>query len=172
MRYRAAKFMFCVALIAITVMPLASQTPPAQKPSFEPVTIKPAAYGQSVKKLISYGYLVRDFQIVGGPDWAGTDLWDIQSKTVEGNAPPPPIADLTPPGPFALMVQSILQEYFQLKIHREVRELPVYELVVAQGGPKLADDQIDTRVPDGLYDLKRGTGRIWSSRGAMGVEAR
>ena len=77
--------------------------------------------------------------------------------------------DLTPPGPFALMVQSILQEHFQLKIHREVRELPVYELVVAQGGPKLADDQIDTRVPDGLYDLKRGTGRIWNSRGAMGL---
>src|SRR5881628_2945068 len=99
--------MFCVALIATAVMPLASQTPPAQKPSFEPVTIKPAAYGQSVKKLITYAYQVHDFQIVGGPDWVGTDLWDIQSKTDEGNTPPPPITDLTPPGPFGLMVQSI-----------------------------------------------------------------
>ena len=172
MRHLTGKVVLVVLAMSLALMPLASQTSPEQKPSFEPVTIKRAAYGQSAKKLIGYGYQVHDFQIVGGPDWAGTDLWDIQSKTVEGNAPPPPIADLTPPGPFALMVQSILQEHFQLKIHREVRELPVYELVVAQGGPKLADDQIDTRVPDGLYDLKRGTGRIWNSRGAMGVEAR
>src|SRR5438309_8482718 len=126
MRY-ARQFIFAIATIVALVMSVASQTPPAQKPSFEPVTIKAAAYGQSVKKLITYAYQVHDFQIAGGPDWAGTDLWNIQSKTDGGNTPPPPITDLTPPGPFALMVQSILQDHFQLKVHREVRELPVYE---------------------------------------------
>ena len=170
--------MFCVALIATAVMPLASQTPPAQKRSFEPVTIKPAAYGQSVKKLITNAYQVHDFQIVGGPDWAGTDLWDIQSKTDEGNAPPPPIADLTPPGPFALMVQSILQDHFQLKIHREVRQLPVYELVVAQGGSKmrLADDQspsgsTTTAPPTPLSSgVPRGSYFIGGNRAGMGFD--
>ena len=171
MRYRAAKFMFCVALIATAVMPLASQTPPAQKRSFEPVTIKPAAYGQSVKKLITYAYQVHDFQIVGGPDWAGTDLWNIQSKTDRGNTPPPPITDLTPPGPFALMVQFILQDHFQLKIHREVRELPVYELVVAQGGPKirLADNQ-PPPPPPLSSGVARGTYFIGGNRAGMGFE--
>src|SRR5438093_5590698 len=36
----------------------------------------------------------------------------------------------------------------------------------------MVDEQIDTRVTDGLYDVKLVTGRIWNSGGAMGVEAR
>ena len=41
------------------------------------------------------------------------------------------------------MVQSLLEDRFQLKAHREKREVPVYELVVAKGGPKikLSEDQ-------------------------------
>ena len=150
--------------------PLASQAP-APKPSFEPVVIKPAPYGQSVRKLVTYAYGVHDFQIVGGPDWAGTDLWNIQSKTDGGNTPPPPITDLTPPGPFALMVQSILQDHFQLKIHRAVRELPVYELVVAQGGPKirLADNQ-PPPPPPLSSGVARGTYFIGGNRAGMGFE--
>ena len=170
MRY-ARQFIFAIATIVALVMSVASQTPPAQKPSFEPVTIKAAAYGQSVKKLITYAYQVHDFQIVGGPDWAGTDLWNIQSKTDGGNTPPPPITDLTPPGPFALMVQSILQDHFQLKIHREVRELPVYEMVVAQGGPKirLADNQ-PPPPPPLSSGVARGTYFIGGNRAGMGFE--
>jgi uncharacterized protein (TIGR03435 family) len=35
------------------------------------------------------------------------------------------------------MLQALLEERFQLKIHRESREVPVYALTVAKGGPKL-----------------------------------
>ena len=35
------------------------------------------------------------------------------------------------------MMQALLEERFQLKIHRETREVAVYELTVAKGGPKL-----------------------------------
>jgi uncharacterized protein (TIGR03435 family) len=35
------------------------------------------------------------------------------------------------------MLQSLLEDRFQLKIHRETREVPVYSLTVAQGGYKL-----------------------------------
>src|SRR5438093_7086704 len=176
MRLLTGKVVLVVLAMSLALMPLASQTSPEQKPSFEPVTIKRAAYGQSVKKLIGYGYQVHDFQIVGGPDWAGTDLWDVQSRTDEGNAPPPPIADRTPPGPFALMVQSILQDHFQLKIHRAVRELPVYELVVAQGGPKiqLADNQpplgITAPPPPLSSGVPRGSYYIGGNRAGMGFE--
>ena len=35
------------------------------------------------------------------------------------------------------MLQSLLEDRFQLKIHRETRELPVYALVAAKSGLKL-----------------------------------
>jgi uncharacterized protein (TIGR03435 family) len=35
------------------------------------------------------------------------------------------------------MLQGLLEDRFQLKIHREAREVPVYALTVAKGGPKL-----------------------------------
>jgi uncharacterized protein (TIGR03435 family) len=177
MRHLSSKVVIVVAAIATAVMPLASQAPP-QKPSFEPVVIKPAPYGQSVKKLVTYAYGVKDFQIVGGPDWASTDLWDIQSKVEDANdhAPEPLILDGTQPDPFSLMAQSILEDRFQLKAHREVRQLPVYELVVAQGGPKirLADDQtpFDRTAPPPrlLTGVPRGSYFIGGNRAGKGFE--
>jgi uncharacterized protein (TIGR03435 family) len=35
------------------------------------------------------------------------------------------------------MVQSLIEERFQLRFHRETRELPAYELTVPKGGPKM-----------------------------------
>ncbi len=37
------------------------------------------------------------------------------------------------------MLQTLLAERFHLKAHIEKREMPVYELVVAKGGPKLKE---------------------------------
>jgi uncharacterized protein (TIGR03435 family) len=36
-----------------------------------------------------------------------------------------------------MMFQTLLEDRFQLKFHREKRELPAYDPVVAKGGPKL-----------------------------------
>jgi uncharacterized protein (TIGR03435 family) len=52
--------------------------------------------------------------------------YDIKAKA-EGNAGD----DLWP------MVQTLLADRFQLKFHRETRELPIYALVVAKNGAKL-----------------------------------
>jgi uncharacterized protein (TIGR03435 family) len=32
-------------------------------------------------------------------------------------------------------LQTLLQDRFKLAVHRETRELPIYELTVAKGGP-------------------------------------
>ena len=37
------------------------------------------------------------------------------------------------------MTQSLLADRFQMKAHFETREMPVYELVLAEGGPKLKE---------------------------------
>ena len=40
---------------------------------------------------------------------------------------------------FQLMMQNLLLERFHLEMHREKRNFPGYELVVAEGGPKLRE---------------------------------
>jgi uncharacterized protein (TIGR03435 family) len=66
--------------------------------------------------------------IKGSPAWLNADRFTIDAKA-EG---PESMAMMRGP-----MMQSLLEERFKLKIHRENREVPVYELTLAQGGPKL-----------------------------------
>ncbi len=80
-----------------------------------------------VQLLIRKAYGVQSFQISGGPDWINTDGYDIEAKA-EGN---PSERQLL------LMLQSLLEDRFKLRVHRETKELPVYALTVAKGGLKL-----------------------------------
>src|SRR5262249_21927168 len=89
------------------------------------------ASGMTLTALIAYAYRIRDFQIVGGPNWAGSDRFDIEAKA-ESDSP-----SKLPPDQLALMMQRLLAERFQLRMHRETKEMPVYELTVAKGGSKL-----------------------------------
>src|SRR5436853_7296898 len=121
-------------------MPAASQAP-AQKPSFEVASVKPStrrgpintppggrfiAVGQSLRILIGYAYRLRDFQVIGGPAWMDNDLWEIQAKAEEGTVVPRPptrtVADAMKIDTTALMLQSLLEERFKLKLHRKTRE--------------------------------------------------
>jgi uncharacterized protein (TIGR03435 family) len=89
--------------------------------------------GVTAKILIQQAYGVRDFQIIGGPSWMGVDRYDITAKP-EGAANPDQVK---------VMIQGLLAERFQLKFHRETRELPTYALVVGKGGPKIHESEVD-----------------------------
>jgi uncharacterized protein (TIGR03435 family) len=67
-------------------------------------------------------------QISGGPGWIDSDRFDIEAKA-EGDASEEMMA-----GP---MLQTLLEDRFRLKVHRETRERPVYALTVAKSGLKL-----------------------------------
>lgn len=70
----------------------------------------------------------RGIPVSGGAAWINSDRYDIDA-TAEAA---PGQAMMSGP-----MLQALLEDRFQLKIHRETREVPVYALTVAKGGPKL-----------------------------------
>ncbi len=64
----------------------------------------------------------------GGPAWIDSDPYDIEAKA-ENN----PSREVMS-GP---MLQALLEERFRLRIHRETKEVPVYDLTAGKGGPRL-----------------------------------
>jgi uncharacterized protein (TIGR03435 family) len=67
-------------------------------------------------------------KIEGGPAWINTEVYQITAKA-DG---PADIGIVNGP-----MMQALLEERFRLKVRREVREVPVYALVVSKNGLKL-----------------------------------
>jgi uncharacterized protein (TIGR03435 family) len=174
----AMKIITALAIV-ITSLPLSHAQTPAQKPVFEVASIKasvdnrpPSFQAQPggrflvsgpLKLMLALAYSLRDYQISGGPGWVATDRWDLQAKAPEDSIP----AGLASPGPatpnhpLLLMLQSLLEERFQLKMHREMREEPVYELTVAKNGSKmkLSSDQSSPEIlaaPTAADPLPRG----------------
>ncbi len=84
--------------------------------------------------------------IEGGPGWIDSERYTINAKA-EDNA-----TAYVMEGP---LMQTLLENRFQLKIHRETREIPVYNLVVAKGGPKLKPFQEGSCTPMPEMDFTR-----------------
>ena len=82
------------------------------------------------------------------PDWAKDDRYDIDARISEADH----AAWQDPknqPAMLQEMLQAMLAERFQLVVHREMKERPVYELVVAKGGPKFQETTPDEPRPAG-----------------------
>jgi uncharacterized protein (TIGR03435 family) len=84
------------------------------------------AVNQTVRDLIPFAYglpqVAAAIRIVGGPRWLDTDRFDIDAK-----------ADGSPsPQELGLMLRTLLADRFQLTVHSETREAPIYALVMAR----------------------------------------
>jgi uncharacterized protein (TIGR03435 family) len=139
---------FTIALVILAMIlnaPPSWAQPPAARSEFEVASIKPNVSGDlgryirpaagrftvsnmTVKDLLAIAYQVRDFQVSGGPGWINSDHYDIEAKA-DRNATPKHMAEQ--------MLQALLEDRFKLKVHRETKELPVYELTVAKNGLKI-----------------------------------
>jgi uncharacterized protein (TIGR03435 family) len=98
------------------------------------------ALNYSLKNLIHDAYDLEDYQIVGGPGWVNDDYYDIEAKPPASSESSSwvPANFKTPPNPeMRKMLQTLLAERFQLKVHSETRKGSVLALVIAKGGPKL-----------------------------------
>jgi len=87
----------------------------------------------SVTTILSVAYGIHIKQIVGAPEWLNKDRYDING--VADTAGEPSLKQMQQ------MYQKLLADRFHLTFHHEVREMPVYAITVAKGGPilKVAD---------------------------------
>jgi|SRR5579863_9589885 len=81
--------------------------------------------------LVVNAYGVPAYRVSGGPGWLNSDRFDV-----EGRAPGNPSREQ-----YGLMLQALLEDRFKLVVHRETRQLPIYELTVAKGGTKLKESK-------------------------------
>jgi uncharacterized protein (TIGR03435 family) len=78
-----------------------------------------------ITNLIGNAYA--NHNLIGGPEWIRSDRYDVEA-TASGSPSEKQMMQ---------MLQVLLAERFNLKVHIEQREQPIYNLVVAKGGLKL-----------------------------------
>jgi uncharacterized protein (TIGR03435 family) len=131
-------------LIVFTATSLGQTQSPPARPQFDVASIKLNAGGARavsigapspgtfraeniwLRFLIEMAWNVKDFQVSGGQVWATSNRYDINARA-PGNAT---FEQMRP------MLQTLLEDRFQLALHRESKELPVYALVPGKGGIK------------------------------------
>lgn len=80
----------------------------------------------TLTKWIAYAYDVPEFQI-SGPDWISREKYDLSAKLPQGSTKREAPA----------MLQSLLKERLELRIHRQARKMSGYALVIGKGGARV-----------------------------------
>ena len=103
-----------------------------------------------IKQIIAVAYEIQSVRIEGGPGWIDSDQFQIAARAENPN---------TTDKQVRAMLQTLLEERFQLKIHRETKSLPSYALLTAAGGARLehaqegGTDRCDRTMEGGNYEL-------------------
>ncbi|MFZ0339308.1 MAG: TIGR03435 family protein [Terracidiphilus sp.] len=84
---------------------------------------------QTVSRMIAFAFATNQNQIVDAPSWIRDEHYDMDGTTSFAADPSVPEQQQ--------LIRKLLADRFDLSFHREKRELGVYALVVAKGGPKL-----------------------------------
>jgi uncharacterized protein (TIGR03435 family) len=79
---------------------------------------------------------------VQGPEWITSERFDIQATL------PPREGGSFTEKELGVMMKSLLEERFALKVHKETKEFPVYALVQMKDGIKAAVSPLDPEVPN------------------------
>ena len=115
----------------------------AARPQFDAASVKPSVGSRfrmvrpepggltaaaPLAMLMQNAYGVQPFQIMGAPDWADSESFAIEAKA----------GHQVSRAEVFQMLQTLLEERFRLRIHRESRELPVYVLLAGKSGLNLS----------------------------------
>lgn len=100
-----------------------------------------ATRGDTVDSFVLKAYgLTMSSQISGLPKWCESETFDVDAKMDEETTEA--LKKLSPKERMEQgeqMMRQLLADRFQLKVHHEMRELPIYALVIVKGGPKLTE---------------------------------
>ncbi len=92
------------------------------------------AKNHALKTLVAAAYNLSPSAISGGPAWVDSDRYDIVAKA-PGEVRPNLDEQMS-------MLRKLLVDRFQLTFHREQKNLHVYALTIAKGGPKLKESTV------------------------------
>ncbi len=143
-----------IPLLLLLCRITAAQSPSLPLPKFEVASVKGSSgEGQGVLSrfpggrlvatrmlladLICFAYSISPSQLVNLPSWAKDARFDIQAKSEEGIGAGQEAADAA----VRLRLQSLLADRFGLVLSSDTREMAVFWLTVAKGGPKLERNQ-------------------------------
>ena len=111
-----------------------SQSPQGRRP------VAPDQFSQpstTLHVLLGYAYDLPLYRVVGGPSWITSDRFEVLAKA----------STVPTPAQMRTLVRNLLVERFALRLHREQRELPTYDLVFARPdhrlGPQIKPAPID-----------------------------
>jgi bla regulator protein blaR1 len=170
----------------------------AHLPQFDVVSIKPHkdegmrmmtgmrlspdgfnADGMPLEILLRNAFDLSSDRILNQPEWVKSSRYDIAAKVAAEDAPK--LKGLDFQKRWAMLV-PVFQDRFGLKFHHETREMEVYTLVVAKGGPKLKEatpeELADTAPPPrpdgagGPPSLRKGQMMMRGSPQGMTLETR
>lgn len=106
----------------------------------------------TAKMLIQFAFDLPGSRIIGGPTWITVDHFDVEARALG-------FAGMMPRAVMATLVDSLLQDRFHLKVHHEMRQFSVYELVIAKGGLRMQHSPLeDPTIPDPPTDNLAGPG--------------
>ncbi len=164
-------------LVTATLPILMTASASAQAPQFEVASIRPSASYADQGGKVSIGlhidgaqvrfnsyslreYLARAYgtksKMISGPDWTASETFDI-SATLPAGSRPAQIPE---------MLQALLAERFQVKLHKEKKEFPVYVLLAGKGPLKLKESPPD---PNADKEEPKGTTSVAASGSEAGV---
>ena len=140
-----------MVVIALLIGTASAATPPA----FEVASVKPADPGEArpgdiprnmdsspgrfvmrnvpLRYCLQWAYDLKDYEITG-PDWINSEnRYDIVAKAAD------PVSDIE----MKLMLQTLLTERFQMKLHKETKQLDAFVLLPGKAVPKFKEAGAD-----------------------------
>jgi bla regulator protein blaR1 len=149
-----------IAFGLLNATPSRAESQPPATPKFVSVSIKPhpsegngfvmskmmmspingdfTANNVSPHSLLQLAYHIQDTQLAGEPEWFKSTTYDIDAKVDQSVVDE--MHELSEDQRNLVnqhMLQQFLADYFKVTLHQESRDLPVYELLIAEGAPKL-----------------------------------
>jgi uncharacterized protein (TIGR03435 family) len=103
----------------------------------------------TLRYAILLAFRIEEYQLVGGPKWLDADHYEIEGKCADASSPKEKMA----------MVQALLADRFQLKYHRETREVAGYVLVPAKTGLKIKKSEATDDASSSSSGAHNGVGQ-------------